>query len=156
MRAQLSQCVRAPALSLHYQQSSGCTVCCGSVATGNRSMITQRALGVLKLGSEQLPHEREGQQWAAAAICNSRPVQLSAPLSVWKAALCSHCVPRFRRFRAAFYEVMTWSDAGCYFKTKEVERFSHRVLLWMQSCHVFSHDPINESMTDPLSFVTRQ
>lgn len=31
------------ALSLYYQQSSGCTVCCGLVATGNRSIIIQRA-----------------------------------------------------------------------------------------------------------------
>lgn len=39
----MSECVRAPALSLYYQPPCGCTVCCGSVATGNRSMITQRA-----------------------------------------------------------------------------------------------------------------
>lgn len=66
MYAQLSEF--AAALSLYYQHSSGCAVCCGLVATGNRSMITQRASGVLKLGSDPLPQEREGQQWAAAGM----------------------------------------------------------------------------------------
>lgn len=35
----------APALSLYYRQSSGCAVCCGSVATGNKSMITPERPG---------------------------------------------------------------------------------------------------------------
>lgn len=65
--------IRTPTLSPRYQQSRGCTVHCGLVARGNRSMITRRAKGVLKLRSESLPHERAGQQWAAAAMCNPRP-----------------------------------------------------------------------------------
>ncbi len=88
MHARLSERVRAPALSLYYQQPSGCTVCCGLVATGNGSMITRRAQGVLKLRSEPLPHEREAQQWAAAAVCNSRPAQLSVSYLLEKL----HCV----------------------------------------------------------------
>ena len=92
----------APTLSLYYQRSCGCAVCCGLVAPGNRSMITQRALGVLKLRSEALPHEGEGRQRAAAAACNSRPAQLS--VSVFECCivltLCMRAAlragPRFR------------------------------------------------------------
>lgn len=61
-------------------------------------MITHSAKGVLKLRSEP-----EEQQWAAAAICNSRPAYLSVPYLLEKLH-CVHIVhasrvragPRFR------------------------------------------------------------